>query len=114
MAGLTAGSQRPRWNVLLSGAACLFLMALPATASNELPNSEAMVSRWQEANGFCRGRSGDDPETWAWCSIRDGIDQVLTVRGFCYGKDGQPSVDMQWHACGPGSIPGKPPKNPYE
>lgn len=114
---MPATGSNPGFARIISRAAatlsCFMLMAPAAGAAQRL-GAEELIARWQEANGFCRGYSGDDPETWAWCKIRDGIDEVLTVRGYCYGKQGQPASDMLWHACAAGSIPGKPPKNPYE
>jgi len=81
-----------------------------AAADGDRPTDDAVIARWQEANGSCRGGSGDQPETWAWCAVRDGLDQVLGTRGWCYGKKDQAGFEMVWHRCGPDSNPPSLPK----
>jgi hypothetical protein len=75
------------------------LVSIPCRAV-ELQTGE-LLDRWQQANGLCRGGSGE--ETMAWCTVRDGIGDVLSIRGWCYGKQGQAGFEMQWHPCGPDS-----------
>jgi hypothetical protein len=77
--------------------------AAPAAAREDVTTS-SLVKRWYEANGFCRGGSGDNPETLAWCEARDGLEAVLRARGMCFGKAGQASYQMKWHKCGKDSI----------
>jgi len=67
------------------------------------PADDEILSRQSEANGFCRGGAGE--ETDAWCTIRDGLTDILVSRGWCYGKQGEIGADMKWQRCGPSSLP---------
>src|SRR5215216_1450096 len=78
-----------------------------ASATAALLSTDKLLDRWHEANGYCRGGSGE--ETIWWCTVRDGLDEILSTRGWCYGKTGQAGYQMQWHKCGPDSnIPAPP------
>ena len=67
--------------------------------SAQRPNTPALIKRWIEANGYCRGGSGDDRETLAWCSVREGLSEVLAVRDWCYGKKDEYGYQLKWHRC---------------
>jgi hypothetical protein len=67
----------------------------------EQPPTEELLRRWHESNSFCRGGNGD--ETLAWCIVRDGYGDVLSIRNWCYGKEGETGYQMRWHECGPDS-----------
>ena len=95
---------------LLRILALALVAVMPAAAADERPSDDDVIARWQEANGFCRGGSGDQAETWAWCAVRDSLDQVLGTRGWCYGKKEQAGFEMTWHKCGPDSNPPSLPK----
>jgi hypothetical protein len=86
-----------------------FALALyPATQSMAaLLSTDELLDHWIEANGYCRGGSGD--ETMQWCAVRDGLTDVLIVRGWCYGKSGEAGYQMRWHKCGPDSNRPAPP-----
>lgn len=64
-------------------------------------STNELLDLWLQANGLCRGGAGE--ETMAWCEVRDGYDEVLDIRGWCYGKQGQAGFEMRWHQCGVGS-----------
>ncbi len=68
-----------------------------------------LLQDYARYNDSCRGGSGDDNETWKACGARDYISFLLYQRGWCYGKDGEASYEMQWHRCvATSSIPMKP------
>lgn len=59
--------------------------------------------RWGEANGRCRGGSGDDPATDKACEARDALGRRLEALGRCYGRQGEAGYQKRWHRCGPTS-----------
>lgn len=65
---------------------------------------KTMMRLWTQANGQCRGGSGDDPKTHDACDEREAYSKRLSQLGWCYGKRGQAGYQLQWHRCGPGSI----------
>jgi hypothetical protein len=79
------------------------LLVTPLSAT-ERPNIRAMIERSNEANDYCRGGSGDDRETLAWCDVREALDEVLNVRNWCYGKQGEFGYQNKWHACTKNSL----------
>jgi hypothetical protein len=76
-------------------------LSLVTAATAALLSTDKLIERWQEANGYCRGGSGE--ETMSWCAVRDGFDAILLIRGWCYGKVGEAGYQMRWHPCGPDS-----------
>ena len=103
-----AGSDTQNYCGVLSRQAMKILaITVTLTLSPITPSFAAQLSthnlldRWQEANGYCRGGSGE--ETMLWCNVRDGLDEILSTRGWCYAKIGQAGYQMRWHLCGPDS-----------
>ena len=41
----------------------------------------------------------DAQETWEACGARDAYGRVLNMLGWCYGRQGEAGVDMNWHRC---------------
>ena len=93
-------------------AAALLSFASASAQDATRPTDEDVIARWREANGFCRGWSGDENETWAWCNVRDALDAVLGTRGWCYGKPTQTGPEMDWQKCGPDTNPPTAPVMP--
>lgn len=62
-------------------------------------NVSALLARWQDENGRCRGGSGDDPETYQACGARSLTENKLTKAGWCYGREGEAGFQMEWHPC---------------
>ena len=61
-----------------------------------------LVSLWFRMNDSCRG--GNTQMHIDDCTTREEVSEYLTrMRGWCYGRDGEPGVDAKWHECGPGS-----------
>lgn len=82
--------------VLLACFAAAPLFSLPAAAQAD---AEALIRLEREANGKCRGGSGDAQETWEACGARDAYGRVLGMLGWCYGQRGQAGYQMAWHRC---------------
>jgi hypothetical protein len=82
----------------IAGLVTSALAAVPGHAAK--PSTEELLESWHQANGLCRGGSGDEP--MAWCAVRDGIDEVLSIRGWCYGKQGQAGFESQLQSSGTG------------
>ena len=73
------------------------LVAVPASATAQAaPDTQAVVARWQEAKALCNS-SADD--SWAWCDVQDATRTVLQMRGWCFGKEDEPSHHHEWHPC---------------
>ena len=68
------------------------------------PKTSSIIDRWHEANDFCRGGSGDDKDTLAWCSVREALSEVLAARDWCYGKQSEAEYQHKWHKCTTDSI----------
>jgi hypothetical protein len=89
----------------------MFLLAagaLSPCATFGSPSNEVLTSKLFEDYGHndtaCRGGSGGSNETWMACGARDYIGELLRQRGWCHGKHGEYSAQMQWHECTPVSI----------
>jgi hypothetical protein len=63
----------------------------------------ALVSRWHEENGTCRGSSDASLYEKA-CELREVISNQLYASGWCYGKRGEFGYQMAWHVCTADSI----------
>lgn len=90
----------------ISAAAALCFMTIgvsPGLADGK-PSVEEIIKQVTAANSLCRGGSGDDKETLAWCDVRAALQVVLELRNWCYGKENQDAYQYQWHQCGPGSL----------
>jgi hypothetical protein len=63
-----------------------------------------LLKQERDANGKCRGGSGNDPQTFAACKSRDALVVKLNKLGWCYGKYNQAGFEMSWHQCEANSI----------
>lgn len=72
------------------------------------PKIAAAIKNVEDLNDKCRGGSGDNPETMAFCDKRDAAYSAIHKQGWCYGDDSRAQVESekQWQPCA-GS---KPPK----
>ncbi|TCR70585.1 hypothetical protein [Bosea sp. BK604] len=82
--------------------ACVVSVQAPLAQSRDDP--KMMISLWGQANGQCRGGSGNDPKTFAACDQRDAYGQRLAQLGWCYGKKGGLGYQMSWHRCTASSL----------
>ncbi|PZR93485.1 MAG: hypothetical protein DI537_10205 [Stutzerimonas stutzeri] len=65
---------------------------------------KTMQRLWFEANGACRGGSGDDPKTHLACDEREAYAKRLNQLGWCYGKKGEFGYQQKWHRCSRNSV----------
>lgn len=73
------------------------LLSLPASATAETaPATDVVIERSQQAEALCRA---DAEDAWAWCEVHDALRAVLEKRGWCFGKEGEPSDRHAWHRC---------------
>ncbi|MGX9117877.1 hypothetical protein ACWTU6_14515 [Mesorhizobium sp. BHbsci] len=72
-------------------------------ATKAIPPTK-LIRQWEAANEYCRGGSGDDPQTAMACKARDALSRQLESAKWCYGKNGQSSYQYKWHRCQRGSI----------
>jgi hypothetical protein len=83
---------------LLAGS---MIWPLVGEASSQSRNDpKTMLRLWYEANGQCRGSSGDDPKTHLACEERAAYGKRLDQLGWCYGKKGEAGYQRTWHRCG--------------
>lgn len=69
----------------------------PAAAQSE--RAVALLQDYALYNQRCRGGSGDDIHTWEACGARNYIGFLLSIEGWCFGKEGEASYQMKWHRC---------------
>lgn len=81
---------------------CAVSIQSPLAQSRDDPKT--MISLWGQANGQCRGGSGDDPKTLEACDERDAYGKRLGQLGWCYGKKGELGYQMRWHRCTASSV----------
>lgn len=95
-----------RLTVVLSLAAgAIAICAIASDASAQSRNDPKTMQRlWFEANGACRGGSGDNPKTHLACDEREAYGKRLGQLGWCYGKKGEYGYQHQWHRCGRNSV----------
>jgi hypothetical protein len=62
-------------------------------------DSGELLNLWHDANGRCRGGSGDDPKTLGACGEREEYDAILVGRGWCYGEEQEFGYQMFWAPC---------------
>lgn len=82
-------------------AACLMLI-IASTASQAQRRSEpaaTLIELWGDANGRCRGGSGDSAATDAACTERERLSDRPDGLDWCYGMRGQVGAEMSWHRC---------------
>jgi hypothetical protein len=63
-----------------------------------------MIAAEHDLDVMCRGGSPEEFTTVEACKQRDKLVKALYDKGYCHGKKGQTSADMQWHKCGPNSL----------
>lgn len=81
-------------------AAMAFALAIPAAAKDQRNYSDdELIDGFNDANERCRGGAGDDPETLEWCEMRNTIDRMLKIRGWCFGPDNVPAYEAKWYVC---------------
>ena len=81
---------------LLLACAAAALVAPPALAQVD---AATVLRLEREANGRCRGGSGDSQETWEACGARDAYGRIPAMLGWCYGRRGEAGHQMSWHRC---------------
>lgn len=91
-------------------AVCMPFMGVQSHAQRSEPSS-TLIDLWYDANGRCRGGSGDSPLTEAACSERERLGARLDTLDRCYGKRGQSGAEMSWHVCAPDSLRATLPAN---
>lgn len=80
---------------------CATVTELSAQSRND---PKTMQRLWFEANGQCRGGSGDNPKTHLACEEREAYGKRLGQLGWCYGKVGEFGYQNKWHRCGRNSV----------
>lgn len=68
-------------------------------AAQSRNDPQTMIRLWAEANGACRGGSGNSPATMLACEERDAYSKRLDQLGWCYGRSGEYSYQYAWHRC---------------
>ncbi len=68
-------------------------------ANAQPPLIEDLLSVENDLNTLCRGGAGNEEATMEVCQIRDKVDQLLSMLGYCYGTQDQAGNQMQWHKC---------------
>jgi hypothetical protein len=89
----------------------------PVAKYHSFPKLIGWLMRRHDAEGdWCRGASGDDPETLHACNRRDLISIRIEELGYCWGSEKERAVgaDMHWLKCTdqPNYDPQQEPINP--
>lgn len=88
----------------LLGASLAFIAwTLPASAQSR-SDPQTMMRLWSQANGQCRGGSGDDQRTLDACDEREAYSKRLRQLGWCYGMRNEYGYQHRWHRCTRGSL----------
>lgn len=69
-----------------------------STPPSETP--EALLQRWAQENGDCRGGAGGEAATERACEARSVTDAALEQAGWCYGENAAYGYQMEWRRCG--------------
>lgn len=92
------------FSLALIGASLAFTISV-SLAFGQSPNDpQTMMRLWSQANGQCRGGSGDDPRTSDACDERAAYSMRLRQLGWCYGKRDEAGYQYRWHRCTKGSL----------
>lgn len=79
-------------------AALVVVITAPAEAGPK-DSPKGLIAKWHDANGRCRGGSGNDDRTYAACEEREGFSKALGILGWCYGRPEQYGYQMKWERC---------------
>ena len=93
------GLLRRRNAAFLPGIAAIGWLIGIAVAETPDAGIQALLDKESVLNGKCRGGSGDDPGTAAYCDQRDAVFNELKAKGWCYGEEGQAQYQKAWHPC---------------
>jgi len=86
--------------IIAIGVSILFCaVSTSEVCSGQKPSTPSIIKGWYEAKSICKEGSADDREAIAWCSVSEGLLEVLTVRNWCYGKADEASYQNKWHKC---------------
>ncbi|WP_354265970.1 SH3 domain-containing protein [Bradyrhizobium sp. I1.7.5] len=86
--------------LVISIATSVLVQTTACPAQTRPPEPAAtLIDLWADANGRCRGGSGDSAKTDAACAERERLGERLDGLDWCYGKRGQIGAEMQWHGC---------------
>lgn len=77
---------------------------VPQLVSNTLDTSRPEIRAWTDFDQVCRGSSGDLMTTQLQCQARDAVLRGLAAQGYCYGQDGQTTLEYSFHRCSPNSV----------
>lgn len=81
----------------------LALSAAPAALTAQEVDAEQLMDMELIADAQCRGYPAQ-PETRFWCDVEKGLNGILNVRGWCYGREQDDATYLyRWHRCGPDS-----------
>ena len=81
-------------------ASVLFVVSVPVFAGQISDEDiQNILAAEDTLDGFCRGWSGDKPETQEACKARDRLVIVLDHLDWCYGKKDQAEYQKKWHKC---------------
>jgi hypothetical protein len=58
-----------------------------------------LISVERALTAMCRAWSSDDKHTDEVCHVRDKMGEALNKLGYCYGKEGQVGMEMEWRKC---------------
>ncbi len=76
------------------------LVWLPLHTAKAEGELEAMLLQdYAQYNTQCRGGTGNDTATFQACGARDYAGWLLNNLGWCYGREGEASFEMEWHHC---------------
>lgn len=75
-----------------------FVYSASCFAAGSRPSD--LISQEQHADSECRGKPGGSDRSNAGCKARQLIEDKLYAIGWCYGRPGEASFQMDWHKCG--------------
>lgn len=94
-----SGPHTAALGLIVALAACVEQGTATPGSAQSGGDAKAMILRWTELNGRCRGGSGDNPATLQACEDRDALGGQLEAQGFCYGENDEFGFQADWAVC---------------
>lgn len=96
---------------VLAAAMTVVLSSSFSMAQSIADRQQALVARWHDLNGACRGTSDPTINEKA-CRERAAVSAQLESMNFCHGHRGDLGYQMKWHQCDDNSMRVSPPSQP--
>ena len=79
---------------------------MPIASLSAAPDTKeigALIAQERALNTRCRGTEGANPASTV-CTQRNEVGRKLNTLGWCYGRQGEPGYQNEWHSCQANSV----------